>query len=240
MYTTLVVDDNPKSLDLLKEYIEVFPKLTLLKATTSPIDALNFLDTTSVDLLFLDVEMPNINGIEFMEATKEKFGKKTPRIVLTTGHDNYALKGFDYGVIDYLLKPFSLSRFKISIDRFIDIASKTSETSTQGGCLFVEFGAKKIKVDFKDILYVEGARNYIYINTVKERIIIHRTLTSIQEELPNDIFLRVHKSFIVNLNNIVSIKSHEIDCGYNHRPFTIGVTYREMVYNKIDFFKKLK
>jgi len=222
----MIVDDQVQSKELIADHIKNTPALELKYATTNPIDALTFLDAEPVDCIYLDVEMPHLSGIEFIETLKEKFGNQMPKIILITAYDQYALAGYDYGVFDYLLKPISFKRFKISVDRLMTVFNQQEEVHN---FLFVDVEGKKLKINFSDIIYVEGAGNYIFIATAEKKIICYKTLTHILELLPANNFVRVHKSFIISLDAIEAIRGNEVfvtlKAGVKNIP--IGITYKE-------------
>jgi DNA-binding LytR/AlgR family response regulator len=234
MINCIVVDDQKESVDLLTDHIKLIPALNLKLATNDSISALNFLDKEKVDLVFLDVQMPGLSGIDIMDTLKERYGNEMPKIILTTGYDEYALAGYEYGVSDYLLKPISFKRFKISIDRIInDVEKKPSERNE---FIFVERDGLKEKINFSEVVFIEGARNYIFIVTLNDKIIIYKSLSSILKLLPEKNFIRVHKSFIVGVDKIQTIRGNEISVKLNNgtKKIPIGVTYRESVFMKLN------
>ena len=222
----MIVDDQSQSTELLTDHVSKIPLMDLKFATTNPVEALTFLDREMVDCIFLDVEMPIVNGLEFMEAIKSRMGRNIPRIVLITAYDRYALVGYDYGVFDYLLKPISFKRFKICADRLL---AEAPQPEPQRTFLFVDVEGKKLRINYKDIIYVEGAGNYIFIVTLEKKVIYYRTLTGLLELLPASEFVRVHKSFIVSLTNIKAIKGNEVlvNVGSSQKNIPIGTTYKE-------------
>jgi DNA-binding LytR/AlgR family response regulator len=208
------------------DHIKKIPALELKCATTDPIEALTFLDAETVDCIYLDVEMPQLSGIEFMEALKAKFGHNMPKIILITAYDQYALTGYDYGVFDYILKPISFKRFKISVDRLLATFNHVEENRD---FLFVDVDGKKLKINFTDIVYVEGAGNYIFIATAEKKIICYKTLTHLLELLPQNNFVRVHKSFIVSLSGIEAMRGNEVFVTLKNasKNIPIGTTYKD-------------
>lgn len=222
----MIVDDQSQSAELLVDHIRKVPMLEVAFVTVNPVEALAFLDSESVDCIFLDVEMPELSGLEFIEMVKHKFGKVMPRVILITAYDQYALKGYDYGVFDYLLKPISFKRFKISVDRLVNSFTQTDVTRD---FLFLDVDGKKVKIKFCDIVYIEGAGNYIFIVTEEKRTIFYKSMSSILEHLPSNEFVRVHKSFIVSLPYIDALRGNEIliKSQAGHKSIPIGSTYKE-------------
>lgn len=222
----MIVDDQSQSTELLVDHLRKVPSLALTFVTVNPVEALAFLDSEAVDCIFLDVEMPELSGLEFIETLKHKSGKDIPRIILITAYDQYALKGYDYGVFDYLLKPISFKRFKISADRLVSSFAQAGKTRD---FLFLDVDGKKVKINFCDIVYIEGAGNYIFIATQEKRTIFYKTMSSILCVLPSDEFVRVHKSFIVSLAYIDALRGNEIliKSGNAPKSIPIGVTYKE-------------
>jgi DNA-binding LytR/AlgR family response regulator len=222
----MIVDDHSQSTELMVDHVKKVPQLDLKLATTNPIEALSYLDSESVDCIFLDIEMPEITGLEFIETVKAKHGARMPRIVLITAYDRYALTGYDYGVFDYLLKPVSFKRFKISIDRLL---TENASAESERDFLFVDVDGRKLRINFSEIVYVEGAGNYIFIATHEKKVICYKTMTSILESLPLKDFVRVHKSFIVALGKVTAIKGNEVLVSLSNstKNLPIGTTYKD-------------
>jgi DNA-binding LytR/AlgR family response regulator len=225
MINCVVIDDQAQSLELIVDHIKKIPILSLKYATNNPVDALLVIEQEKIDCIFLDIEMPQLTGLEFIEMLKSKLGNAIPKIILVTGYGQYALSGFDYGVFDYLVKPVSFKRFKISIDRLSDSFKNVLDDRN---FFFADVDGQKVKINFKDIMYAEGAGNYLFIVTADKRMICYRSLTSLQEVLPETKFLRVHKSFIISIDNIQSVRGNEIFlCDKTHKSIPIGITYKE-------------
>ena len=224
----MVIDDQIESTELIIDHIKKIPLLSLKYTTTNPIDGLTFLDVEKVDCIFLDIEMPQLTGLEFIDTLKSKFGISIPKIILITGYSQYALSGYDYGVFDYLLKPISFKRFKISVDRLAETLKETTETRD---FFFADIDSQKIKINFNEIIYIEGAGNYIYIVTKDKKMVCYKTMTSIQEILPENKFMRVHKSFIVSFASIQSVRGNEIlvEGNNNQKNIPIGGTFKENI-----------
>jgi two-component system LytT family response regulator len=222
----MIVDDQSQSAELMADHVKKSHQLELKVVTTNPIEALAYLDMEFIDCIFLDIEMPEINGLEFIETVKAKYGTRMPKIVLITAYDRYALAGYDYGVFDYLLKPVSFKRFKISIDRLL---AEPEQSEVERDFLFVDANGKKLRINFNEIIYVEGAGNYIVIATQDKKVICYKTMSGIMGLLPHKDFVRVHKSFIVAASKINAIQGNEVltNIGGSIKNLPIGTTYKE-------------
>lgn len=235
MYTCMVVDDQVEAVELMKDHIDKTPLLALKMATTDPTEALAYLDNQHLDIVFLDVQMPGITGLEIIENLKAKMGNNIPKIVFTTGYNDYALTGYEYGLADYLLKPVSYSRFRKAIDRIIHDLDMHSPQPVSLDFVFIEMDGKKLKLNFPDLIYIEGARNYIIIATVKQKMITYKSLNAMQGLLPAGQFMRVHKSYIVAVDKIQALRGSEI-CVQVHgenKYIPIGVTFKENVLRQL-------
>ncbi|MDB5025784.1 MAG: response regulator transcription factor [Mucilaginibacter sp.] len=237
MIRCLVVDDEPLALHILEDYISKMPFLTLVKATTNPIEALQLVQEGRVDLVFLDVQMPELTGIQFLRIANGK-----AKVILTTAYSQYALEGYELDVIDYLLKPIAFDRFFKAVQKAQAILQPSSkpevkaETAPQSDFLsdfiFVKTEHKIQKVYLNDILFIEGLKDYISIFTRAERIITLQNMKKMEDALPDKHFIRVHKSYIVSLNKIDSIERSRIFIGDKIIP--VGDTYREEFFKIVD------
>ncbi|WP_407428315.1 LytR/AlgR family response regulator transcription factor [Arcticibacter sp.] len=235
MIRCLVVDDEPLALDILTDYIEKVPSLELIKATTSAFEALALAQTEEVDLIFLDVQMPELTGIQFLKIIKGKC-----KVILTTAYSQYALDGYDLDVADYLLKPIAFDRFykavsKVQAQQVQEKPAMVQEKLSSGvqDFIFVKTEYRIQKIYINDILYIEGLKDYISIFTPQERIITLQHMKKMEEALPGEIFARVHKSYIVAIPKIESIERGRIQIGDKIIP--IGDTFREGFFNKIQY-----
>lgn len=206
----LAVDDEPPALEVLKKFISSVHTLELATACTDAIEALNFLQSKPVDLIFLDIQMPELLGTDFIRTLKNP-----PKVIFTTAFRKYAIEGFELDAVDYLLKP-------ISFDRFLRAVNKVMHTSFTGPRMDEEPANKKqvdyisfrsdrkmIKVPLNDILYIESIKDYIKVITISGTIITKQSISSVEEMLPNDLFIRIHRSYIVSINKIESY-NHEL------------------------------
>ena len=229
----LIIDDKPLAIDILADYTRKVPFLELVSTTTNPIEGLSIIREQNIDLVFLDIQMPELTGLQFM-----KIAGKQCKVILTTAYSKYALEGFEHDVIDYLLKPIAFDRFYRAAEKGKEIICKPIIRSTQTNAeanpeyLFVKTEHRIQKVNLKDILFIEGLQNYISIQTSNERVLSLQTLKKIEESLPMKDFVRVHKSYIVALRHISAIERSRIFIGDMVIP--VGDNYREGFYGIVD------
>lgn len=233
MYTCIIVDDQQEAVNLIKDHVVKTPVLSLKLATTNPVEALGFLDEMKVDIIFLDVEMPDITGLDFLESLEARWGNDMPKVIMTTGFSDYALNGFEYGVEDYLMKPISYKRFKKAIDRVVDNLNRQKEpvTETNDTFFFADIDGKKVKLEYKDIFYIEGARNYVVLKMEPNNRIIYKSMTQMMDILPSKKFIRIHKSYIISIDKIKAIRGNEILTNLKGESIyiPIGITYKKDV-----------
>jgi two-component system LytT family response regulator len=241
MIRCLVVDDEPLALHIVEDYISKVPFLRLVKSTTNPIEALTMVQEGGVDLVFLDVQMPELTGIQFLKIANGK-----AKVILTTAYPQYALEGYELDVVDYLLKPIAFDRFFKSVQKaqgIINPALKQApvpepvpqqqqQNDFSSDFIFVKSEHKIQKVYLRDILFIEGLKDYISIFTPQERIITLQNMKKMEDALPERHFVRVHKSYIVSLNKIDSIERSRIWIGDKIIP--VGDTYREEFFKIVD------
>jgi DNA-binding LytR/AlgR family response regulator len=221
MIRCLAIDDEKLALDLLEDNIRKIPFLELAGKCNSGFTAMEILQKEKIDLIFLDIQMPDISGIQFLKSLPVK-----PMVIFTTAFENYALEGFELDVIDYLLKPFSFERFLKAVNKAQEYHSllEKADVPASGGFLFVKSEHKLVRLQFDEILYVESLKDYVKIYTGEKPIVTLLSMKVIEEKLPPRDFLRVHRSFIVNVRKIqviekrhIRIMSHEIPIGDNYR-----------------------
>src|SRR5476651_2024718 len=241
MIRCLVVDDEPLALHILEDYISKVPFLELIKATTNPIEALTMVQEGNIDLVFLDVQMPELTGIQFLKISNGK-----TKVILTTAYSQYALEGYELDVVDYLLKPIAFDRFFKAAQKAQGIiqpsvqqpvVEHTQQVQQQqqdflSDFIFVKSEYKIQKVYLHQILYIEGLKDYISIFTSNERIITLQIMKKMEDALPEKHFVRVHKSYIVALNKIDSIERSRI--WIKDKIIPVGDTYRDQFFKIID------
>ncbi|MDG1717497.1 MAG: LytTR family DNA-binding domain-containing protein [Saprospiraceae bacterium] len=226
MIKAIIVDDEPLALDVLESYIAQLPELELVARCENALEAREVLKEHDVDLMFLDINMPQLTGIDFLKTLSVK-----PNFIFTTAHPYYAVEGFELNAIDYLMKPIPLERFMKAVNKVIDM--QVGETSTpekkKENFIFVKADKKLIKVNFDDILYIEGLKDYVIIRQKEGRVITLHTMKSLESKLPDHIFKRIHRSYIVNIGAINAIVGNMIELKeksqVKHIP--IGKNYRE-------------
>jgi DNA-binding LytR/AlgR family response regulator len=224
--TCVIVDDEPMALNLVETYVEKTPFLELKYKCSSAIEAMEFLKTNPVDVLFLDIQMPDLSGIEF-----SKMLPKETRVIFTTAFDQYALEGFKVEALDYLLKPFDYAEFLLAANKASTWFSlvkgkKEAVVSKEKEFLFVNSEYKQLRIKLSDVLYFEGLKDYIkiWLKDNPKPILTLMSLKSLEEELPETQFMRVHRSFIVSLKNIEEIERSQIII--NKQRITISEHYK--------------
>ncbi len=223
----LIVDDEPLALDVLENFIKRTPDLELVGRCENAMEAIQMLKEKQVDLLFTDIEMPEFNGIELVKSLNTK-----PLIIFTTAHPEYAVQGYELDIVDYLLKPIAFDRFVKSVNKaseLMNFKKGESHGKDELDYIFIKSEQKYIKVNFSDILYIEALADYVKVHTPEKRIITLQTMKNLEDELPSEQFVRVHRSFIIALDKINSISGNVIYINKDEVP--IGKNFRE------EFFK---
>ena len=218
----IIVEDEPLALERVKGFVLKLPFLNLLSAFDNAFDALNFLKSNAVDLLFLDINMDEFSGIQLLETSSI-----TSQVIITTAYHEYALKGFDLKVTDYLLKPYTFERFVQAVDRVQNNISK-KETAIDKKFIFVKTEYRLEKILLNEILFIEGMRDYRRIHCIDKKIMTLQTFTDFEKEIPQTIICRVHKSFMVSLDKIESVERDRIKIKDQHIP--ISETYKQTFY----------
>ena len=232
MITCIALDDEPLALELIADYISKVPYLQLLHTNTNAIEALQYLQNNKADLLFLDIQMPELTGLQVM-----KIIQNNCRVILTTAYSEYALDGYEHNVIDYLLKPISFDRFYTAAEKARLVFAKPAEhTNTINqpipNFIFIKTDSRLVKVNLDDILLVQGMKDYIAIHTTLDKLITLQSMRSMEDSLPPGQFIRVHKSFIIALNKIDSIERNRIFIKDEVIP--VGDTYKESFFKLIE------
>jgi DNA-binding LytR/AlgR family response regulator len=218
----IAIEDEPLALKKIKEFIEQVDYLNLLEGFNNAVDAIGFLKKNPVDLIFLDIRMKKLSGIQFLESLQIK-----PKVIITSAYDEYALKGYELDVADYLLKPFTLERFLKSVDKvYNQLSVLVSDNSND--YIFVKTEYRIEKIEIKDILYIQGMKDYLQIHTTDRKIMTLQTFKNLLEILPQFDFQRVHNSYIVSISKIDNIERNRILIGKDLIP--ISDTYKEKFY----------
>ena len=226
MLKCCILDDEPLAIKLLSGYVAKTPLLELTLATTDPFKALATVQSGEVDLILLDIQMPELTGIQFMKIIENKCG-----VIITTAYKDYALQGFEFDVIDYLLKPISFEKFHAAIQKATQRLNTQLPPKEYNHYLFVKSEHRLIKVNFDEIFYFESFRDYITIHTTSDKIMTLQSLRSFEETLPSDKFLRIHKSHLIAIDKISAIENNRILINNTFLP--IGEVYRDHVFTKL-------
>jgi DNA-binding LytR/AlgR family response regulator len=222
----LIIDDEPLARNVIKEYSKKIPSLQIVGESEDAICAHQMLQTNLVDLIFLDINMPKLNGIEFLKSLKN-----SPLVIFTTAYSEYAMEGYELNIIDYLKKPFSFERFCKAYFRAEEMlqlkqtASFLETVEKPNDFIFIKSDKKSIKLNISDISYIEGLGDYIKIFTNDRKLITNLSMKKIEFLLPSEKFYRIHKSFIISINKIESIEGNMVKI--NNAKLPIGNSYRQ-------------
>ena len=233
----IAVDDEAYATRLLASYIQKIPTLTLVGTTTNPIEALHWVQEGRVDLVFLDIQMPELTGLQFLKICGHRC-----KVILTTAYPEYALEGYEHDVVDYLLKPIAFDRFLRAVQKAqallpapaaAPLLPPTPAVPSASQSLFVKGESKNkfLRLDYADILYVEALKNYVSIVTPRERVVTYQTLKDLAEQLPQPPFLRVHKSYLVSLDKIRMVDGNTIYI--EDQTIPVGETYRDTLFRLV-------
>ena len=230
----LIVEDEPLARNLLTEYVRKVPYLTLVDACSSPLAAIEVLRKNTIDVMFLDIQMPEITGITLLKTLQKK-----PLVILTTAYSEYALESYELDVLDYLLKPVTFERFLRAVDKANQRLTSTSQPVTASEktvdsnqpFVFVKDGTKLVKILLDDILYVEGLKDYVTIHTRQQKITSLQRLKNLEEQLPSNKFIRIHHSYIIALSAIDVIHKGEVQIGNVFIPISDSYkkTFRDII-----------
>jgi two-component system, LytTR family, response regulator len=233
----IIIDDEPVARKVLQEFIEEIDYLELAGQAENPLKAMSLLNDNDIDILFLDINMPKINGIDFLKSSKTN-----AHIIMTTAYAEHAAEAFGLDVLDYLVKPIAFERFLKACNKAKEISELKKSTQTQqdktNDHFFIKCNNQIEKVFYNDLIYAEAMLNYVMLHTSSKKMMVYVTIKSLEEQLPADIFIKVHKSFIVNMHKIKSIEGNIIDTG--NEKITISQNLREKVINEIIKDKMIK
>lgn len=228
LYRCLVVEDEPLAQNVLKKFIAGHPLLELAAVCADAIEAQQWLAREQADIVFLDINLPRLSGTSFLKSLS-----RPPLVIFTTAYPEFAVDGFELDAVDYLVKPFSFERFLRAVNK----ALEKLERKVPGGptaaatSIFIKADKKVYKINLSDILYIEALDDYVKVVTAQSNYLVHDTLKSLQEELPADLFMRVHKSYIIAGSKIVFIEGNYVKIG--DRDIPIGASYREEVFARL-------
>jgi len=232
----IIADDEPLAREVMERHVSKIEQLRLIASCANGLEVFNALKTKPADILFLDIQMPQLTGIELLRTLKNP-----PAVIMTTAYREFAVEGFELNVIDYLLKPVSFERFLRSIERYESLKTPirvnhevylTHENQEKSKAfIYIKSDKKMVRVMLKDLLYIEGLKDYVKVHTREAIWVTYQTLTYFEEKLSNDQFVRVHRSFIVSLDHIKSYTATQIEIGKVSVP--IGSSYIKDVFEKL-------
>lgn len=230
-YSCLIADDEKLARELIKDYIAQIDQLDLKAECKDGVEVIKALQNQKIDILFLDIQMPHLKGTEVVKSV----GDKLPAVIFTTAYDQYAVQAFDLQAVDYLLKPFGFERFVAAVNKAIDKLSKVSkaDSPTKSEYMMVKSDYKLVKVKFEDIVYIESLREYVRIHTTNDKIMTLDTMKNMEELLPADLFIRIHKSFIVAFDKIKALHGNQVDID-DKITLPVGRTYKQELIDKFD------
>lgn len=240
MIRCIIIDDEKHAIEVTSSFCQKIPYLEIIGTFTVPADAVAYIDLnrSSIDLVFLDIEMPQFSGIDFLKAYS------FPNVIMVTAYADFALESYQYGVVDYLLKPFSFDRFSIAIakiyKKYLNAEIPAGNfTEQRSNVLYLKTERNKyIKLDYEDIKYIEGASNFSVIHTATpfmETVVTTKGLKDLEEQLPRECFQRIHKSYIINMDCFESLEGYSITLRDTDKKLMVGASYRK---NFIDFINK--
>ena len=230
--STAIIDDEPLARECITNYVNEVDFLSIAGTGSNPLDLVQLLDRVAIDLVFLDIQMPVINGIDFLKAAKD-----LPMVIITTAYPSYALEGFQLDVMDYLVKPITFDRFLKAANKAKEYrqlearASQNNDNSSSPGYFFVKCGFRLEKIFVDDILYVEALQNYVTIFTTQGKFMTLLTLKQVEQNLDDRHFIRVHKSYVVSISRIQSIENNEIFLPSSRIP--ISRQYRDALMDRV-------
>jgi DNA-binding LytR/AlgR family response regulator len=228
----IIIDDDIISCRILEGFVKKSSSLNLIGIFSDSVAARNIMMTRNdIELILLDIEMPEMDGFDFIGSLEFP-----PNIILVSASENYAIKAFDFNVVDYLLKPVTYSRFCKAIDKTIRYFSHKETANTGDEEIFIKKGSSLVKLKISEIIYIEALENYVTLYTKDERFTIHFTMKAIEHQLPSGVFIRVHRSFIANKSMIQSIKENSLDLlvGNEMKIIPVGKSFRDSLLNDIN------
>lgn len=226
-YNVLIVDDEFLARKLLSEYVSKIDFLELIDTCPDATKAMEVLNNQNIDILLLDIQMPDISGMEMLKLINNK-----PAVILTTAYSEYAVDAFSIGVVDYLLKPFDYARFLQAINKAVNLKSKNQDSSEiSNDYMMIKADYKLYKVNYDDLLFIEGQHEYVTFHTKTKRITALYSLKNLEDTLPKDKFVRTHKSFIVSIRNIEDIDKANVTVAGNKIP--VGASYRDALIERL-------
>jgi DNA-binding LytR/AlgR family response regulator len=238
--SVLIVDDEPIARDIMETYVQKLPELHLVGKCKNALEAFQLVSKVQVDLLLLDINMPEINGMDFLKTLKNP-----PLVIFTTAYSEYAIESYELNAVDYLLKPVPFDRFLKGVNKAIDILRAETKvvpvvtgSAQVDNLMFVKAEGKLVRIDLAELWFVEGLKDYVRLWTDKGKIIVHSTMKNFEEQLSAYAnFVRIHKSYIVNIRYISEVDGNSVRI--KDQLITIGNTYRDEIYNMLNKYKLL-
>lgn len=228
----IIVDDDKLICKVLEGFVAKSASLTLVGTFNDSISARNeFSKRKDIDLIFLDIEMPELNGFEFITSLESP-----PNIIIVSAGEEYALRAYEFNAVDFLLKPVTYARFCKAVDKTIRYFTRKEPVNIGDQEIFIKKGPSLVKLKLKDIIYIEALENYVTVNTGDEKYTIHFTMKAIESQLPSSLFTRVHRSYIINKSMIRAIKENTLDLtlGNNVKSIPVGKSFRDTLLNDIN------
>lgn len=223
-FNCLIIDDEPLSQDVLEDFVEACPELNLVGTCNDAMEAGELLKKEQVDLLFLDINMPKLSGIAFVKTLKEP-----PLVILVTAYPEYAIQGFEIEALDYLLKPVSFERFRTAVNRAVErFSAKESEEVKH---IMVRANKKNYKIDFDELIYLEAQGDYVRFVTNERALMVHGTMKEFLERLPENLFERIHKSYVISLPKVVYLEGNRVKLGEHKLP--VSLSYKDALLAKL-------
>lgn len=227
----IIVDDEPLAIEVIESYIDRITDLEIVAKCKNALTAFELLQKEKIDLIFLDIQMPKLTGLDFLKSLKNP-----PKVILTTAYRDYALEGYELDVVDYLLKPISFERFLKAVSKVYDIKTYTEEEKDaipeSEEYIYLKADKKMVKVRLHEILYIESLKDYVRVSTSNKDVITHQKISYLEEKLPEECFLRIHRSFIVALRKIETYSASTIEVPGKELP--IGRMYKEQVLERLN------
>lgn len=227
----IIIDDEPLAIKVIKNHLNEFENIELVDTFVTPIAALTTIESNEIDVIFLDINMPKMSGLDFLRTLSNR-----PHIVITTAYREYAVESFDLDVLDYLVKPIPFGRFIKAINKVynriaLERDKLTDNSFKEDPYIFLKVDKKLMKIRLNDILYIESLKDYIKVNTVLGDYLVHKSMTSISDELPDENFIRIHRSFTIAINKISAVEGNSVEIA--NRRIPIGRNYLQSAKQKI-------
>jgi len=234
----IIIDDDKLSTKIIQEFVEKTDDLKFAGKFDSAVSAINYLskqDIESVDLIFLDIEMPEMSGIDFLKSLDQ-----LPQVIVYSSKEKYAIDSYEYNVTDYLLKPVQYGRFIKAVKRARERFEEKETVTRENNEIFVKNNSSLVRVKYDDILWIEALENYVVLNTFKDKFTIHFTMKAISEKMPPERYVRVHRSFIVNINKIKVIEDNSVVINYEggSKIIPIGKSYKDRLMDDINLITR--